>query len=69
MKDQIKFWSFDNLEWRDLYINFYKEIKNQLVNNKIYKRVKEYSKNRNDLITYYNVGRLLSDASNIMVKV
>ena len=43
-------------------MNYYKEIKNELINNEITKRVKDYSKNRSDLTTYYNVGKLLSDA-------
>ena len=43
-------------------MNYYKEIKNELINNEITKRVKEYSKNRSDLATYYNVGKLLSEA-------
>ena len=30
-------------------MNFYNEIKNELVNNEIYKRVKDYSKNKQDL--------------------
>ena len=42
-------------------MNYYNEIKNELVNNEIYKRVKDYSKNKHDLSTYYNVGKLLSD--------
>ena len=40
-------------------MNYYKEIKNKLINNEIYKQVKDYSKNKNDLNTYYEVGRLL----------
>ena len=43
-------------------MNYYDEIKNELVNNEIYKRVKDYSKNRHDLSTYYNIGKLLSEA-------
>ena len=43
-------------------MNYYDEIKNELVNNEIYKRVKDYSKNKHDLSTYYNVGKLLSEA-------
>ena len=43
-------------------MNYYDEIKNELINNEIYKRVKDYSKNRHDLSTYYNVGKLLSEA-------
>ena len=45
-----------------LNCNYYNEIKNELINNEIYKRVKDYSKNRNELIVYYNVGKLLSEA-------
>ena len=43
-------------------MNYYNEIKNELLNNEIYKKVKDYSKNRNDLETYYNVGKLLIEA-------
>jgi len=43
-------------------MNYYNEIKTELINNEIYKRVKDYSKNRNDLQTYYNVGKLLIEA-------
>ncbi len=38
------------------------EMKNELINNEVYKKVKDYSKNRNELSTYYNVGKLLSKA-------
>ena len=43
-------------------MDYYKEIKNQLINNEIYKKVKDYSKNRHDLTTYYNIGKLLIEA-------
>ena len=43
-------------------MNYYNEIKNELINNEINKRVKDYSKNRSDLQTYYNIGKLLSEA-------
>ena len=43
-------------------MNYYKEIKQEFINNEITKRVKDYSKNRSDLNTYYNVGKLLSEA-------
>lgn len=43
-------------------MNYYDEIKSELVNNEVYKRIKDYSKNRSDLKTYYNVGKLLSEA-------
>ena len=42
-------------------MNYYNEIKTELINNEITKRVKDYSKNRSDLNTYYNVGKLLSE--------
>ena len=43
-------------------MNYYKEIKENLINNEIIKKVKDYSKNRSDLETYYKVGKLLSEA-------
>lgn len=43
-------------------MNYYNEIKTVLINNEITKRVKDYSKNKSDLTTYYNVGKLLSEA-------
>ena len=42
--------------------NYYDEIKNELINNEVYKKVKDYSKNRNELSIYYNVGKLLIEA-------
>ena len=43
-------------------MNYYEEIKNELINNEINKKVKMYSSNRNILNTYYNVGKMLSEA-------
>ena len=43
-------------------MNYYDEIKEQIINNEITRRVKDYSKNKSDLNTYYNVGKLLSEA-------
>jgi len=43
-------------------VNYYNEIKEQLINNEVYKKVKDYSKNRNELETYYNVGKLIIEA-------
>ena len=43
-------------------MNYYNEIKNKLIDNEVYKRVKDCSKNRNDLNTYYEVGKLLIEA-------
>ena len=41
---------------------YYEQIKDILTNNEVYKKVKDYSKNRNDLESYYNVGKILSEA-------
>ena len=43
-------------------MNYYDEIKKELINNEVYKKVKDYSKNRSDLNTYYNVGKLIIEA-------
>lgn len=43
-------------------MNYYNEIKEQLINNEITKKIKDYSKNKSDLNTYYNVGKILSEA-------
>ena len=43
-------------------MNYYDETKTELVNNEITKKVKDYSKNKSDLTTYYNVGKLLAEA-------
>ena len=43
-------------------MNYYNRIKEELINNEVYKKVKDYSKNRNDLNTYYNVGKLIVEA-------
>ena len=43
-------------------INYYNEIKETLVKNEIYKKVKDYSKNKSDLKAYFEVGRLIVEA-------
>lgn len=43
-------------------MNYYNQIKSELINNEAYKRIKDYSKNRSDLKAYYNVGKLLIEA-------
>ncbi|HOP65692.1 MAG TPA: DUF1016 N-terminal domain-containing protein [Bacilli bacterium] len=43
-------------------MNYYNEIKNELINNEINRKIKNYSINRSDLNTYYNVGKMLSEA-------
>lgn len=43
-------------------MDFYNEIKKELINNEINRTIKSYSINRSDLNTYYNVGKMLSEA-------
>ena len=40
---------------KELDMNFYDQIKGLLISNEIYKRVRDYSKNKSDVETYYNV--------------
>ena len=43
-------------------MNYYNEIKKELVDNEVYKKIKDYSKNKYELERYYNVGKLLIEA-------
>lgn len=43
-------------------MDYYHEIKQELINNEINKKIKNYSINKSDLNTYYNVGKVLSEA-------
>lgn len=43
-------------------MNYYDEIKNKIIDNEIYSKVKDYSKERNTVITYFEIGRLLKEA-------
>lgn len=43
-------------------MNYYNEIKDTLIKNEVYKNAKDYSKNKSDLNSYYEVGRLLVEA-------
>ncbi|MEF2690840.1 MAG: hypothetical protein U0N10_05550 [Bacilli bacterium] len=43
-------------------MNYYNEIKNKLIDNEIYSKVKDYSKERHKVITYFEIGRLLTEA-------
>ena len=45
-------------------MNYYDEIKEKLLKNEIYAKVKDYSKERNKVLTYYEVGKLLYEAGN-----
>ena len=43
-------------------MNYYDEIKEKLLKNEVYAKVKDYSKERNKVLTYFEVGKLLSEA-------
>ena len=43
-------------------MNYYNEIKNKIIDNEIYSRVKDYSKERHKVITYFEIGKLLNEA-------
>ena len=43
-------------------MNYYEEIKNKIIDNEIYSKVKDYSKERNTVNTYFEIGRLLTEA-------
>ena len=43
-------------------MNYYNEIKNKVVDNEIYCKTKDYSKDKNTILTYYEIGKLLSGA-------
>ena len=42
-------------------MNYYNEIKEKIINNEIYLKVKDYSKERNKVITYFEIGKLLKE--------
>ena len=52
----------ENIKSRGDFLNYYDEIKKELLNNEITKKVKNYSINKSDLTTYYNIGKLLKEA-------
>ena len=43
-------------------MNYYEEIKNELIDVEVYTRVKDYSKNKYTLEKYYNVGKMIIEA-------
>ena len=43
-------------------MNYYDEIKNKIVDNEVYGKVKDYSKERHKVITYFEIGKLLNEA-------
>ena len=45
-------------------MNYYDEIKRELIENELNKKVKDFSKNKYELQKYYNIGKLLFEAGN-----
>lgn len=43
-------------------MNYYNEIKDKLIDNEVYSKIKDYSKERNTIITYFEIGKLLNKA-------
>ena len=43
-------------------MNYYNEIKDKLIDNEIYAKVKDYSKERHKVKTYFEIGKLLNEA-------
>ena len=43
-------------------MNYYNEIKNKIIDNEVYSNVKDYSKERHKVITYFEIGKLLNEA-------
>jgi len=43
-------------------MNYYNEIKNKIIDNEVYSKVKDYSKERHKVITYFEIGKLLNEA-------
>ena len=43
-------------------MNYYEEIKNKILDDEVYGKVKDYSKERHRVITYYDIGKLLNNA-------
>lgn len=43
-------------------MNYYNEIKSKLIDNEVYQKVKDYSKEKNKVFTYYEIGKLLFEA-------
>ena len=46
-------------------MNYYNEIKNKLIDNEIYAKIKDYSKEKYKVITYFQIGKLLYKAGSI----
>ena len=42
-------------------MNYYDEIKSKIIDNEVYAKVKDYSKERHKVITYFEIGKLLTE--------
>ena len=43
-------------------MNYYNEIKNKLIDNEVYSKIKDHSKERHKVTTYFEIGKLLNEA-------
>lgn len=46
-------------------MNYYNEIKSKLIDNEIYSKIKDYSKEQHKVITYFEIGKLLHEAKSV----
>jgi len=46
-------------------MNYYNEIKEKLIDNEIYAKVKDYAKENHKVMTYFEIGKLLYEAGSI----
>ena len=46
-------------------MNYYNEIRNRLIENEAYEKVKDYSKEGHRVITYFEIGRLLNESGKV----
>jgi len=43
-------------------MNYYKKIKNKIIDNEVYSKIKDYSKEKQKVLTYFEIGKLLTEA-------
>ena len=43
-------------------MDYYKQIKDKILDNEAYERIKDYSKERHRVLTYFEIGKLLHEA-------
>ncbi len=46
-------------------MNYYEQIKNIIIDTETFDKVKDYSKNRNRVNSYYEIGKLLSEVGSV----